>query len=58
MAAVIAVYTQAWRPAIGVMVVTLGVGLVARSRIGGVTGDVLGAGVELGEAAALVGAEL
>jgi adenosylcobinamide-GDP ribazoletransferase len=35
--------------------VTLGLGLLARARVGGATGDVYGAAVELGQLAALVG---
>jgi adenosylcobinamide-GDP ribazoletransferase len=37
-----------------VAVATIAVGAIARSRLGGVTGDVLGAQVEISEAAALV----
>ena len=40
----------------GVALVSVVVALIARSRLGGVTGDVLGANVELAEAAALVAA--
>ena len=38
----------------GVLVVSLIVGAIARRRIGGVTGDVIGANLEIAEAAALL----
>jgi adenosylcobinamide-GDP ribazoletransferase len=41
-----------------VVLVSVAVGLMARSRLGGVTGDVLGANIELAETAALVVATL
>lgn len=50
----VVIFWRAWAAAVVVLVVTIGFGLYCRRRIGGITGDTLGANLELCECAALV----
>jgi cobalamin synthase len=47
-------YPRAWVAAAAVLVVTFCFGYYSRRRIGGITGDVLGANLQLSESAALI----
>lgn len=56
MAGVLVVYLRSWLEVVVAIGVTVVVGAIARRRLGGVTGDVLGANVELAETAVLISA--
>jgi cobalamin synthase len=47
-------FLRAWIATAAVVVVTLGFGLFCRHRIGGITGDILGANLQLCESVALI----